>query len=102
MQVIIRFQGQVVADDKFVVRRQEEVRTITLHDFNDHGLGRWWSPEHPNLYDIEFTMLQNGTQADKVKSHFGMRKISVENGKLCLNNRPYFMKLVLDFDRSFG
>lgn len=31
-----------------------------------------------------------------MSSYFGMRKISIESGRLCLNNRPYFMKLVLD------
>ncbi|GGI44447.1 hypothetical protein GCM10008018_07150 [Paenibacillus marchantiophytorum] len=25
-----------------------------------------------------------------------MRKVSIEDGKLCLNNRPYFLKMVLD------
>lgn len=25
-----------------------------------------------------------------------MRKVSVEDGKFCLNNKPYFQKLVLD------
>lgn len=33
---------------------------------------------------------------DEVSSYFGMRKISVENGVVMLNNRPYYMKLVLD------
>lgn len=33
---------------------------------------------------------------DEVDSYFGMRKISIEQGRLFLNNRPYFMKLVLD------
>jgi hypothetical protein len=70
--------------------------SIALHDFNDHGLGRWWSPEKPNLYDAEFTLFVEGIEADKVNSYFGMRKISVENGKVYLNNHPYYMKLVLD------
>ena len=31
-----------------------------------------------------------------MSSYFGMRKVSIEDGKLCLNNRPYFLKMVLD------
>jgi beta-galactosidase/beta-glucuronidase len=96
LRVKITFNGGEISDDTYSVRGPEEVRRINLSDFNDHGLGRWWSPGRPNLYDVEFTLSVDGETVDTVRSYFGMRKISVENGKLCLNNRPYFMKLVLD------
>ena len=55
-----------------------------------------WSPEEPNLYDLEIT-----TSADKVKSYFGMRKFGIgkdEKGivRLMLNNKPYFHNGLLD------
>ncbi len=58
--------------------------------------GLCWSPEHPNLFDVEAVLLVDGKPADKVNTYFGMRKISIENGKLYLNNMPYYHKLVLD------
>ncbi|WP_260411070.1 glycoside hydrolase family 2 protein [Cohnella xylanilytica] len=96
LRISIAFGGEEVAEDEFAVREPEEARVIRLHDFNDHGLGRWWTPEKPNLYDVRFTLLKDGQVVDDVRSYFGMRKISVEDGKICLNNRPYYMKLVLD------
>ncbi|KAI7256605.1 hypothetical protein KC345_g10958, partial [Hortaea werneckii] len=96
LQVEISFEGQPISSDMYSVRSTEESRSITLSDFNDHGHGHWWSPEQPNLYDVTFTLLDGGKVLDQVTSYFGMRKISVESGRLCLNNRPYFMKLVLD------
>lgn len=96
LQVEITFEGQPISSDMYSVRNPEESRSITLSDFNDHGHGHWWSPEQPNLYDVTFTLLDGGKVLDLVTSYFGMRKISVESGRLCLNNRPYFMKLVLD------
>ena len=51
---------------------------------------------HPNLYDVTFTLLTDNEVEDVVSSYFGMRKVSIEDGKLCLNNRPYFLKMVLD------
>ncbi|MCM3782683.1 glycoside hydrolase family 2 [Neobacillus mesonae] len=92
----IEFKGRLVAEDTTIVTASTETRSIRLHDFNDHGMGGWWSPEHPHLYDVSFELLQDGTVVDQVASYFGMRKISIENGKLCLNNRPYFQRLVLD------
>jgi beta-galactosidase/beta-glucuronidase len=97
LRVRISFEGSVVTEDTVSVRGPETVRAIHLNDFNDHGLGRWWSPEKPNLYDISFTVVEDDTRVlDEVESYFGMRKISIENGKFCLNNRPYFQRLVLD------
>jgi beta-galactosidase/beta-glucuronidase len=96
LKMRITFDGNEVIEDIFRVTTNEMSRRIGLPDFNDHDLGRWWSPEKPNLYDVEFTLMVDGTEVDKVHSYFGMRKISIEAGKICLNNRPYFMKLVLD------
>ncbi|ACT00283.1 glycoside hydrolase family 2 sugar binding [Paenibacillus sp. JDR-2] len=92
----ITFGEELAAEEEHQLTHSILTRTIALHDYNDHGLGRWWSPERPNLYDVEFTIKVDGEPVDQVTSYFGMRKISVENGKLCLNNRPYYMRLVLD------
>lgn len=96
LQTKISFGGEMVAENSMTVRQAEEYLTINLHDFAQHGLGRVWSPEKPNLYDVEFTLYDNNLEMDRVTSYFGMRKISIIDGKLCLNNRPYYMKMVLD------
>ena len=61
-----------------------------------HGPGRTWSPDHPNLFDVEFELLLDDVVVDRVTSYFGMRKIHVEKGVIFLNNRPFYQKLVLD------
>lgn len=96
LAVDITFAGETMASEIISVTHHHLKRRIHLHDFNDHGLGRWWSPEHPNLYDISFTLSIDGKILDEVNSYFGMRKVSIDNGLFCLNNRPYTMKLVLD------
>ncbi len=60
-----------------------------------HFTGNYWSPEKPILYDV-FMQAGEGDTADRVTSYFGMRKIHIENGRLYLNNQPYYHKLVLD------
>lgn len=92
----ITFEGELMADDECLLAEPKQKRMIQLHDFNDHGMGRWWSPDSPHLYDVKYTLTVDGIIVDSVRSYFGMRKISVDNGKLCLNNRPFYMKAVLD------
>jgi len=60
-----------------------------------------WSPDSPFLYDMDVSILRNGVAVDKLKSYFGMRKISTArdaNGivRLQLNNKDYFQFGPLD------
>jgi beta-galactosidase/beta-glucuronidase len=56
-----------------------------------------WSPERPTLYDLTVELIgANGQVVDKVESYFGQRKVSVHDGKIYLNNAPYYLKMVLD------
>lgn len=60
-----------------------------------------WSPESPYLYDMEVMILRDGKIVDKVKSYYGMRKISTardKNGivRMQLNNKNYFQFGPLD------
>ncbi|MBP1963625.1 glycoside hydrolase family 2 protein [Paenibacillus aceris] len=96
VKVEITYKGELVSEDTYLLKDSTGARKVRLNDFNDHGLGGWWTPEHPNLYDVTFTLLIDEQAVDVVTSYFGMRKVSIENGKLCLNNRPYFLKMVLD------
>lgn len=55
-----------------------------------------WNVNEPNLYDIFFTVINDGVEVDKVCSYFGMRKISIRGDKVLLNNFPVYQKLILD------
>lgn len=55
-----------------------------------------WSPETPDLYDVRVRVMKEGSCSDEVQSYFGMRKIECRNGRIFLNNRELFQRLVLD------
>jgi len=63
---------------------------------NYHGESWAWTPETPNLFDIELNLKSGIMIMDKVSSYFGMRKIEAKNGMIYLNNMPYYQKLILD------
>lgn len=69
---------------------------LSMKSDGDIDKFRLWSPENPYLYGIVYKIYKGDELLDEISSRFGMRKISVENGKICLNNRPYYQKLVLD------
>lgn len=61
-----------------------------------HSAGWCWSPESPTLFDVTAEMLCAGEIRDRVDSYFGMRKVEARDGRVWLNNKPYYQKLVLD------
>lgn len=69
----------------------------TIFRHNHHGAGMTWSPENPNLFDVNLKVKDHNEDiVDSVDSYFGLRKIHQENGMVYLNNKPYYQKLVLD------
>ncbi len=55
-----------------------------------------WSPEHPNLFDIEFRLILNNEEIDCIGSYFAMREIRIEDSQILLNNVPLYQRLILD------
>jgi beta-galactosidase/beta-glucuronidase len=55
-----------------------------------------WSVERPRLYDVTLQLKQGDTVVDTVQTYFGIRKVSLENGKVAINGRPVYLKFVLD------
>lgn len=56
--------------------------TLTL----DHAAP--WSPESPNLHELDVTLEQGGRVLDRVHQQFGIRSIEARGRQLLLNGRP--------------
>lgn len=96
----ISFQGTAAAN--LTVAPQSCKGSVTI-GLDQTGLQAWnfqedlaWTPENPRLFDAEITVYGENGITDCVDTYFGMRKVSIENGRFMLNNREYYQKLVLD------
>ena len=73
-------------DYKVVTNEETEIEIDNPH---------FWSPEDPYLYIFSVK-----TEGDEITSYFALRKVSIveHNGYkvIALNNKPYFMKGILD------
>jgi len=86
----ISFKGKKIS--RAVVRSDHGICKTTVKIKNM----KLWSPEEPNLYDVDVVLVNGKKKLDEVNSYFGMRKISVKGNKILLNNKPYYLKLILD------
>ena len=75
--------GMLVAGGE--TKNAAEEITIPIPD------SKLWSPDSPYLYDMEVIAGE-----DRVEGYFGMRKFSLEAGRLCLNSTPLFQFGPLD------
>ncbi len=57
---------------------------------------RTWGPDDPYLYKLRFELLQRRRIVDTVNSYAGLRKFHIEGNKFYLNNKPIFLRHVLD------
>ncbi len=110
-QFVIRAKQEDNISVKVVLKKENKLlgeMTVTpadgkaelLYTFREHVVRAqcelWWSPQCPNLIDVEVMLLQDGKEVDKVDTYFGMRKIHKEGNKIFLNNQNFYQRLVLD------
>ncbi|MCD7971028.1 MAG: beta galactosidase jelly roll domain-containing protein [Alistipes sp.] len=86
VEVAVTFNGANVATGKSLVGQPVE---IYIPD------AKLWSPDAPNLYDIEVKLVSGNTTVDKVNSYFGMRKYTIKRDdsgivRFQLNNENCF------------
>lgn len=55
-----------------------------------------WSPEHPTLLDATLLLQVPDGAGDQVSSYFGLRSAGVEGGRFLLNDRPLYLRSVLN------
>ncbi|MFP4371662.1 MAG: sugar-binding domain-containing protein [Halanaerobium sp.] len=90
----IIFEGELVNKFEFEISKKNHSYKINLAENNNQL--KLWSPEQPNLYDLEMVVYRDQQAVDQVESYFGMRKISIEEDKILLNNQVLYQKLILD------
>ena len=55
-----------------------------------------WSPQSPNLYDVQLDLFSGRRLLDRTSVRFGVRKFEVRGKQLLLNNQPIYLT---GFDR---
>ncbi len=96
LELTISFKGKIQKTVK--VSMNDRCTRVPVNMVSEGDLDSicFWSPQTPGLYDLKVRVLRNGEAVDTVDTYFGMRKIEVRDGRVYLNNRPLYQRLVLD------
>ena len=55
-----------------------------------------WAVRAPYLYGLEIELTKQGKIDDKVQGYFGLRKVESRGHRIFFNNKPLFLRTVLD------
>ena len=92
----ISFDGKPVQTACVIASEVENSVSVRLDSKKLTYQAELWSIYNPALYDVEITVFKNGKRIDTVGSYFGLREFTAKDGKLLLNNIPFYARLVLD------
>ena len=66
------------------VKAQLSVANVGEHEWSVHT----WTPNNPQLYDLELHLKENGQEGDEVWSYFGMREIRHRGPERAAQRQP--------------
>ncbi|AZN43473.1 glycoside hydrolase family 2 protein [Paenibacillus albus] len=92
----ISMEGELIKETTQLVDRAAFSGTIDLISEKREWRVEYWSPQNPKLYEVEFVLRQGERVVDRVGSYFGLRKVSIVNGKVMLNYDQLYQRLILD------
>ena len=88
----VKLGEKIVCSMRQQLSQRSQRLTVDMVDGGEIQGFRTWTPEDPALYEVSVA-LEGG---DQVETYFGMRKVEVQEGRVLLNNRPLYQRLVLD------
>ncbi|MEF8824816.1 MAG: sugar-binding domain-containing protein [Halapricum sp.] len=88
--VRISRDGSVVSETSATVQDGTVEESVSIPDPD------YWTPETPDLYDIEVTLSDGEDALDSYETYFGMRSVAYDDGQLYLNGEPFEMRGALD------
>ncbi|MBL8233915.1 MAG: glycoside hydrolase family 2 [Bryobacterales bacterium] len=90
LHATVRFGKTVVTSGQVTAEGPRAALALIVAD------PRQWDPGRPNLYDVTFELRDENSVLDRVQSYYGYRQVTSENGRVYLNGRPMYLKMVLD------
>lgn len=92
----ISFNEEILNTNKTLLNNSYQEDEVKICQENIGHIIRKWSTTEPDLYDITYKLYRNNDIMDIVHSYFGIRKVSIQNDEIFLNDEKLYLKLILD------
>jgi beta-galactosidase/beta-glucuronidase len=97
IEAIVTYNGNFINSCNVTVLKKHMKLSVDLYNSQETEWGiHRWTPDNPELYDLELRLNRNGKAVDVVLSYFGMREIRIDGQNILLNGYPIYQRLMLD------
>ena len=96
IEIKVFYENKLVKRQMFSIDGKYTRYSINMMEINFVDEITYWAPEHPNLFYVDICAYKDNVLLDTVHTRFGMRKIHVQDGRILLNNKPLYQRLILD------
>ena len=96
IEIKVFYENKLVKRQMFSIDGKYTRYSLNMMEINFVDEITYWAPEHPNLFYIDICAYKDNVLLDTVHTRFGMRKIHVQDGRILLNNKPLYQRLILD------
>ncbi|HEV7956108.1 MAG: glycoside hydrolase family 2 [Microbacteriaceae bacterium] len=99
LRVELSFDGRTLSTQQVATTQPRTRMTASVaHQSNGQAYETLlWTPEQPRLIDAHIQILDDaGRVLDEVWSYLGLRSVGVAGGHFLLNDRPYYVRSVLE------
>lgn len=96
IEIKVFYENKLVKRQMFSIDGKYTRYSINMMEINFVDEITYWAPEHPNLFYVDICAYRDNVLLDTVHTRFGMRKIHVQDGRILLNNKPLYQRLILD------
>lgn len=90
-EIILR----VIADGQEEYSQRKRAAAMVFFEVKIKN-AKLWDIRQPNLYDLDILYADRGQTIDRIRGYFGLRKVEARGKTIFINNRPVFLRLVLD------
>lgn len=91
-----RLEAEVSYNDTVVARASQNFSACTAVLRFTIPDAKAWAPDSPHLYNLKLRLFQDHELLDEVNSYAGLRDIKLIDGKVHLNGRPIYLRMLLD------
>ena len=97
LEITLKFKDKEIKKQRLTLDGKRTEFNISLADNAFDFGGMLWLVDNPNLIYVDFKLLKDGNSCDEAHARIGLRKVYIdEHGKIWLNDRPLFQRLILD------
>ncbi|ODT83767.1 MAG: glycoside hydrolase [Pelagibacterium sp. SCN 64-44] len=97
--IALTLKGERLAQQRIAISG-DRFETVVMIPAAQNGVHRghlYWVPDNPNLIEVSASLLDGTNQTvDTIKSYFGLRSVGIGNGRFLLNDKPIFVRSVLE------